>query len=105
MEKYDLNHYYEIIKARKAMGYEKVDTNIEVKDYFLLGKKMKNTETGNIYNIEKVRKQWYGGWYILLLIECNKSHTTVFWENINCIHDTICDSIERNKTKYLLLED
>lgn len=55
-----------------------------------------------IYSVEGVYKQWYGGWYIAILLEKNRSHHLVFWENINCIHPVILDAIKECRKEYRL---
>ena len=102
-----LNHdlYYEIIKERKRLGMENANDNIVIEDHPLVGKKIVDTTTEKEYNVEQVNKQWYGGWYIGLLIECNGSHGFIWYENVDCWNDSVTDSIKKNKIIYTVLED
>lgn len=84
---------YEVYKCHPRMKKENLH-NIDLIDHELVGKKLVRYSDGNEYNVESVHKQWYAGWYIAILLERNKSHHLVFWENINCIEETILQSIE-----------
>jgi hypothetical protein len=101
------NHdlYYEVRNERKRLNIDNHSLNIVLEDYPLVGRKIKNNETGKIYNIEQANRHWHGGWYIGLLIEQNKSHAFIWFENIDCWNNIVVNSIEKNKTKYTLLEE
>ena len=101
----NLDLYNAIRNERKRLGIPKHSHNIILEDHPLVGKKIKKIETNKIYNIEQVNQQWYAGWYIGLLIEHNGSHGFIWYENIDCWNDIVVDSIEENKTKYIVLED
>jgi hypothetical protein len=77
--------------------------NIKLENHPLLNRKIILTKENKTYNIEGVYKQWYAGWYIILLIECNKSHTMLCWENINCIDSIITEQITENNIDYKLI--
>lgn len=57
---------------------------------------------GKHYIVEKVVKQYYKGWYIVLLIEQNNSHDVVYWKNIDCTSKVILKSIERSEKEYTI---
>lgn len=97
--------YHEVRKERERRGIPNNSLNIVIRDYPLVGKKIRNNETGKIYNIEQANKHWYCGWYVGLLIEQNGSHGFIWYENIDCWNDIVVDSIKKNKTKYILLEE
>ena len=104
-DKLNLDLYRQVRKERERLGIPNQNHNIVLEDHPLIGKKIKKTETGKIYNIEQVNQQWYAGWYIGLLIECNGSHGFLLNENIDCWNDIVVDSIKENKTKYTILGD
>ena len=97
--------YYEVRKERERLGMPNDSLNIVLDDYPLVGKRIRNNETDKIYVIEQANKHWYVGWYIGLLIEQNGSHAFIWYENIDCWNDIVVDSIEKNKTKYTVLEN
>ena len=82
MDVYDLDLYRKIRKVRKLNGLPIADLSVKI-NYPLVGKQLKSKKTGSIYLIEKAYKQWLWGWYVTLLLEHNKSHAVVFWENIS----------------------
>lgn len=103
----DHSLHYEIWKARgsKSLG-------IVLPNHPLLGKKLLNdsreeqsnsNEYGNIGVIEEVKKDWYGGWYINILVSYNGSHCYYPFININCINDVVIDSIKNNNEELKLL--
>jgi hypothetical protein len=71
----------------------------------LCGKRVKNRETGKEYNVERVYKEWYGGWYIKALLECNGSHAVRAWENINCFEPITLRQIKESWAEMEVLQD
>jgi len=89
----------------------------------LEGQKFYEKDTNQEYTIDHVCKHWYHGWYLIVVVykyyelsenspfdyeiingkKYGRSHGTRMWENINCIHDVILDSIEENKKNIILL--
>ena len=98
------DHWMVVYKRRKTEGtiLENKDSK-SLSDHPLLGKKFFDAETNLTYNIEKVCKQWWGGYYIALLIEQNGSHALRYWENISTEDETILESIRENREKCMIL--
>lgn len=91
----DLSHCYEVWKARKARGMSVKEVEKQpLPDYPLIGRTLRSREDGDEYLVESASKQWWGGWYIVLLIQCNGSHAVRYWENINCYTPTILKAME-----------
>ena len=101
----NLDLYREVRNERKRLGTPNHSHNIVLEDHPLVGKRIQNNKTGKIYNIQQANKQWYAEWYIGLLIEQNESMAFIWHENIDCWNDIVVDSIEKNKTKYTVLEN
>lgn len=70
-------------------------TNINLPTHPLVGKKLKNQKNGKIYLVEKVNLQFYHGWFYGALMQCDGSHTFLYFQNKSCDCDTVLDSIEK----------
>ncbi len=104
------DHYMKVRRAkdeilRKDIYSAKFSREIvEVKNHHLIGKKIliSNTKKEREVYVQSVHKQWYWGYYLVILYYTimdngNHSHGVIEFENINCHHPTILDSIEKNK--------
>lgn len=96
------DHYMKVNRARQATTdlptrkdyYDDQDTG-EIPDHELLGTILKKKSTGGEYVIDKVCRQWYMGWYWVVLARAKgtKSHATLLWENESCRNETIVEGI------------
>jgi hypothetical protein len=76
-----------------------------VYDHPLVGKKIKDIQTGKIYNIEKVFKEFYLGWYYKVLLEIDNSHGIRFVQNITCGCEEILNGIKKFEDDYVVVDD
>jgi hypothetical protein len=102
---FNASHYSRVRQARKERGLPLQDLHVEEPNHPLSGKKIKNIETGKVYNVERVFREFYLGWFYKAVIECNKSHGVVFFETITCKDDVILKQIERFRKEYIVVED
>lgn len=73
-------------KDRRELG------NIDQPNHELLGKHIRNKETGKEYFVERVKKQFDAGWYYVALINnFNNSHSVVYFQN----DSSMCPIIDR----------
>lgn len=100
--KVDMALGYEIYKLKVEKG--KSPHNVHLPNHPLTNKKIFDNHEQEESNIEGVYKHWYGGWYLVLLTEKNKSHGLVIFKNINCINPDILGFIEEAKYRYTILE-
>ena len=97
--KFNTDLYINIRNMRKSP----VDTT-EI-EHPLKGKKIIANDTRKEYIIENVFRQWHLGYYIILsLVDENKSHRMVMWQNINCHESIILNHIEDNKHIFQVIE-
>lgn len=97
------DHYHTVYKIRSAEGTLIDDDHGNIPNHPLVGKKFYDAELDKTYNIEKVCKHWYGGYYLTLLIENNQSHALRSWENISTDNEIILESINDNRKKCKIL--
>ena len=97
--RFDFSHNHEVWSRRKESHLPQIQQQ-ELFDHPLLGRYLKQISTGKTYLVEKAYKEWYGGWYVKLLIQNNGSHAVLAWDNINCFCDIIVKDINDNKIKY-----
>ena len=81
---------------------------IAILESSLLNRQLVRVEDGKIFNIERVyAEKWTlsggEGWWINLLIEQDKSHTFVYWHNINCTYPVIVRQCDDSRSSYKLL--
>jgi hypothetical protein len=95
------DHWLKSFGIRKEQGLPARNNNLP--DHPLVGKQFFDAETNMTYNIKKVVKQWWGGYYIALLVEHNQSHALRYWENISTDNETILESIRENREKCMIL--
>ena len=100
---FDPSLYIEVRKYRKANGFSIASLSTQI-DNTLVGRKMRNRVSGEVYNVQKAHKQWHRGWYIVLLLERNKSHGCVMWENLSSDCEVVITSCEKNSQKFEILE-
>jgi hypothetical protein len=92
----DMKLCYEIYKKHPSCKNQSIYC-VKQQNHQLEGKNLCDQQSGNDFTIVSVYKQWYAGWYLLLLVEKDKSHHSLFWENINCIDEAIIKIIEETK--------
>lgn len=97
------DHYTKVYKIRSKEGTLIDDDHGNIPDHPLVGKKFYDSELDKTYNIEKVCKHWWGGYYIALLIENNGSHALRWWENISTDEESVLESINDNRKKCKIL--
>jgi hypothetical protein len=74
-------------------------SSISLPSHSLLGRVFKNKETGKEYVVEKVCLQFYGGWYMALLLNNKGSHAFMYYQNRSCMASEIkksCDKFEED---------
>jgi hypothetical protein len=79
-------------------------TNVSLSDHELIGRKILDQHEQRTYTIQGVSKHWYGGWYLVLLLENEGSHGLRIYENISCFHPLILEQIEESKYRYQILD-
>jgi len=96
--KFNMDHFIKVLNEKEKLGIF-FYRDKEIKDHHLLGRKCICLDSEKEYYIvDKVCKMWHLGYYVtLLLVDDNRSHRVVEWENINCHEKIILDSIEDNK--------
>lgn len=93
-----MDHFIRVLNAKEKLGIlQRHET--ELKNHPLIGKKVICLDSEKeYYTVDKVYKQWHLGYYIALaLVDNNRSHRIVYFENINCHEKLILDDIEDNK--------
>jgi len=78
---------------------------IVILDSVFYSKRLRNKETGKVYNIDRVlAEKWTldggSGWWIKLLIENNDSHGLIYWQNINCTQSYVREACAKNPLRY-----
>jgi hypothetical protein len=101
--KFNVDHYRKVREARTIAGLPVAKLSEQV-DHPLVGKKLRKIETGNVYNVERVFKEFYLGWFYKAVIEHNKSHGIVFFENVTCGCKEVVDQIEKFKDRFEIID-
>jgi hypothetical protein len=108
--------YYEIWKARKASALKTANEILPMGDMMnseegrydckLVGRKIKNIETGEIYSIEKVYIRYYFGWHVDVLYVSDKgSHGFIHWMSITDYSNDkfVSEECDRNREIFKLV--
>jgi len=95
----DLDLNYKVWKTKKTKL-----TKVDLPNHFLVGRRIFDHHKQRELNIQSVHKHWYGGWYLVLLVEHDGSHGLVLYENISCFHPIILEQIEEAQYQYSLLD-
>jgi hypothetical protein len=97
--KFNMDHFLKVLREKEKLGIFFHRDN-EIKDHPLVGKKcicLDNTEN-KVYIVDRVVKNWHLGFYVTLaLVDENRSHRMVMYENISCHETIILNDIEDNK--------
>lgn len=101
-EKFNGEHYYNVYQARVEQGLP-VTADQPIYGHYLAGRKLKNKLTGTIYDIGEVRKGWYRGWYLSLLIDYNDEYETIMFMNLDSCAEQVHDKVHENQELYELL--
>jgi len=89
-ESFNFQHYYKVRQQREKQHLPVAPLSVDLPNHPLLGHHITDTETGKLYTIDKVCKQWYCGWYIVIFpVDSDRSHAMVYWTNINCIDSNV----------------
>lgn len=71
-------------------------------DHELVGKFLYDLENQRLYKVVRVKRQWWWGWYISVLIEHNGSHGFIWWENISSSCDVVAKHVEKVRKKFII---
>lgn len=75
-------------------AFMETPSNIHLPTHEFVGIKLKEKETGRVYVSEKVCLQFYGGWFFGVLLNCEGSHTFLYFHNHSCMNETILEGIQ-----------
>jgi hypothetical protein len=91
---FNFAHHYEVWKARKDAGLP-VTTSKNITDgHPLKGKTVIRKSDGKSYVIKGVYREWYGGWFIKVIMDdVNQSSAVRYWESQGCWHPDILEGI------------
>lgn len=97
---YSIDRVCEVRKARQESGVYKDYVPNETVEHRLTRKQIRRKSDGKIYNVERVTRQWYFGWYYCALLECDGSHFAPMIENINCFIPETIEAIKKFEEEY-----
>jgi hypothetical protein len=100
---FNMDHYIKVRRARQKAGLPVAELSEKV-THPLVGKKLRNLESGKVYNVEKVFKEFYLGWFYKAVIECDGSHGVIFFENITCGAEEVLNQIEAFPIRFEVVE-
>lgn len=106
MERYNSSLLMDVLRARTLRGLKTISHTIQLNDHPLLGKHLLRKSDGKVFVVEKAMRQWWWGWYVSLLIQCDGSHgQAVWWENISCAEDSSqVEWVQKNNADYEMIE-
>jgi hypothetical protein len=102
---FNLKLLSQVRQRRRDLGLSIESHTQELEDHEWKNKKVINLNNNKIGIIEKVYKQWYEGWYKVILINFDGSHGIRIFENINCTNQAITMLIRDFNSKIKILED
>jgi len=101
------DHYLEVLAARieKGLPIPAELKKVELKDHYLIGLSLlsNDNKTWEIKSVHYLKDD--SGWYLVLLIEFEGSHTQVFWKNINSQNNETLKAIEISNNEFSLIDD
>lgn len=90
---FDMKHWFRVKEARIAANLSKEHVSRDV-PHNLLGKTLTDTQTGTVYTVERVFKDWWRGWFLAALLrDANNSHRLCYIKNTSCIDEGILKQI------------
>lgn len=120
-----LEHYYDVRRARKEQGLpvyteqakwaSRADENnmigisnrfgreeVEGSEHPLLGMELYDTEDEKTYIVTSVSNCWHDGFYTQMAIreEGTNSHAVVFWQNINSENECVIEGVNESRERY-----
>lgn len=106
-EKFNSSHYFNVVKSRIEQGLS-VTPEEFIDDHPLVGRQLKNLETGEISLIRDVRKCWWRGHYLLIGFDGSDKFDDLIYNiiaflNINSHDPEALDVIATNQEKYEVL--
>ena len=100
---FDFTHYYEVWKARKDANLPTIKTENITQGNFLTGKRIFRTRDCKPYTIVGVYREWFGGWYIKVIMEDAEGSSAVRnWQSIDCWNPDILEGIAETHQEMLL---
>lgn len=70
----DYNHWLKVRAARIEQGLPVRKETIAIDDHPLCDKSIKDINTGEMYTVAKVYKDWHYDWFTVVMFERNGSH-------------------------------
>lgn len=99
-------HYEKVKNERKRLGLDtKGIRQIDIENSLYLNKYIIDTTTGKTYLVERDYKEYCYcgfGWFKIMLLNCNGSHRTIWYENINNDDEIIISSIAKCRKDFNL---
>ena len=102
---FSLNHWLKVSAERRRLGMAPHPERGQLlPDHPLVGRKLYYKETGEIFNVDRVRKDWLQGWFLTAVISCNGSHGLVMVESLGCANPGILRQVDLYENEYLVCQ-
>lgn len=102
-EHFDYEHWFKVYSVLYDEN-KLLSTRNDSADHPLLNQFIQNKTTGRIYQVVKVKKTWYRGWFYSALIESDGSHRMVDIENISCHDKSSLASIKSFQDTFIIVQ-
>lgn len=100
---FNQDHHKKVLEARKEKNLPIIDYDTHYDGIEKLeGKYLLDSINGKYYVIQDIRKKWYLGWYLSLIIQFGETKKTIPWDNISCSDFTTQETIFTNQKRYKL---
>lgn len=67
--------------------------------------KKQHQKHGKTVGNDKVVKNWMNGYYLTIHpVDENRSHASLFWENISSVNNIVIESIKQNHKEWIIID-
>jgi len=100
---FNLDHWMKVKAERSRLGLARDPQRGPQEAHPLLGKSVVDTRTGQRYLVERVSRDWFKGWFLVALMQCNGSHRTCVVSNLSCHDEGVLNQLADFKTHFQTL--
>ena len=87
---FDLDHWLRVKAERARLGItRRVETDLELPNHPLVGQTLVDQTTGRTYRVERVKKDWFHGWFLTALLNNDGSHRMCVVETMSCTEPAV----------------
>lgn len=100
---FNMSHWLKVKAERSRLGLTNQRQRGPGEPHALNGRDVVDTRNGQRFHVSQVYRDWYQGWFLVALLQCDQGPRTCVVDNISCQDDSILEQLAAFKTHFQAL--